>query len=117
MAGRIREAGITQLHVEIVGMNEPERLNEAFQNSHKIYASAAVFAELKQLQPDKTQLFPMKLEQSSENLLHEVATQRNKSPEWGFIVFVYVLLEKRLTSFHGLVSLVGRFLILFGDFK
>ncbi|MZQ85973.1 GntR family transcriptional regulator [Paenibacillus sp. 5J-6] len=75
MANRIREAGVHQLHVEIVGMNEPERLNEAFQHSHKIYASAAVFAELKELQPDKTQLFPMKLEQSSENLLHEIALQ------------------------------------------
>jgi DNA-binding transcriptional regulator YhcF (GntR family) len=75
MAGRIREAGITQLHVEIVGMNEPERLNEAFQHSHKIYASAAVFSELKKLQPDKTELFPMKLERSSENLLQEIALQ------------------------------------------
>ncbi|MCY9658938.1 GntR family transcriptional regulator [Paenibacillus chondroitinus] len=76
MANRIREAGIHQLHVDIAGMNEPERLNDALQHSHKIYASAAVFSELKKLQPDKTSLFPMKLEQSSENLLHEIAAQK-----------------------------------------
>ncbi|TFE23463.1 GntR family transcriptional regulator [Cohnella luojiensis] len=75
MANRIREAGINQLHFEIIGMNERERLNEAIQHLDKIYASAAVFPELKKMLPEKTELFPMKLEKSSENLLLELALQ------------------------------------------
>ncbi|MDR6550695.1 GntR family transcriptional regulator [Paenibacillus qinlingensis] len=75
MANRIQEAGITQLHCESVGMSETERLAETFQNSDKIYASAAVFPELSKLLPEKTELYPMRLEKSSENLLHEIASQ------------------------------------------
>ncbi|QGQ97336.1 GntR family transcriptional regulator [Paenibacillus psychroresistens] len=75
MANRIREAGINQLHLETLGMNDRERLDETFRDLDKIYASAAVFPELKKLHPEKTVLFPMKLEESSENLLQEIALQ------------------------------------------
>ncbi|MBM7566632.1 GntR family transcriptional regulator [Paenibacillus sacheonensis] len=75
MASRIREAGIQALHTEVIGMNERERLNEAARSFDKIYASDAVYSELKNLAPGKTELFPMKLEQSSANLLEEIASQ------------------------------------------
>ncbi|CAM4178110.1 GntR family transcriptional regulator [Paenibacillus endophyticus] len=73
MANRVREAGINQLHFETMGLNEHERLNEAVPSLDKIYASAAVFQELQQMFPEKTELFPMKLEESSKNLLQELA--------------------------------------------
>lgn len=75
MANRIREAGIQQIQFDTLGLNEPERLREAARYSDKIYASGAAFPELKKLLPEKTELFPMKLEPSSENLLQELALQ------------------------------------------
>ncbi|RED61841.1 GntR family transcriptional regulator [Cohnella lupini] len=75
MANRIREAGINQVEFETMGMNEHEDLNEELRHLDKIYASAAVYPELKKMLPDKTELFSMKLEKSSENLLQELVTQ------------------------------------------
>jgi len=75
MANRIREAGINQLQLETIGINDPNQLTDSFLHLDKIYASAAVFPELKKLLPEKTVLFPMKLENSSENLLQEIALQ------------------------------------------
>ncbi|WP_139230758.1 hypothetical protein [Paenibacillus catalpae] len=75
MASRIREAGISDLHFETIGLNERESFNVDAQGLDKIYASTAVVSELKKMYPDKTELFPMKLEQSSENLLYELASQ------------------------------------------
>ncbi|MDF2651285.1 MAG: GntR family transcriptional regulator [Paenibacillus sp.] len=75
MANRIREAGINQVIFETMGMNDHEGLNEELRHLDIIYASAAVYPELKKMLPDKTELFSMKLEKSSENLLQELVTQ------------------------------------------
>ncbi|NHN32662.1 GntR family transcriptional regulator [Paenibacillus agricola] len=75
MANRIREAGINHFHLEAMGMNDSEHLNEAVRHLDKIYASAAVFPEMKKLLPEITELFPMKLEESSKNLLQEIVSQ------------------------------------------
>ncbi|NBD24703.1 GntR family transcriptional regulator [Paenibacillus glycinis] len=75
MANRIREAGITALRVETLGMDERDYLSGAVDTFDKIYASAAVFPELKKMLPDKTELFPMKLEMSSASLLQDIALQ------------------------------------------
>jgi GntR family transcriptional regulator len=72
MANRVRDAGITQIRSDVIGIDERERLSSALERSDKIYASAAVFPELKALVPDKAVLYPMMLEKSSENLLQEI---------------------------------------------
>jgi DNA-binding transcriptional regulator YhcF (GntR family) len=72
MANRVRDAGITQIRPDVLGLDERERLSNALVRSDKIYASAAVFPELKALVPDKAVLYPMMLEKSSENLLQEI---------------------------------------------
>jgi DNA-binding transcriptional regulator YhcF (GntR family) len=72
MANRVRDAGITQIRTDVLGLDERERLSNALEGSDKIYASSAVFPELKALVPDKAVLYPMMLEKSSENLLQEI---------------------------------------------
>ncbi|OBZ14765.1 hypothetical protein A8L34_12730 [Bacillus sp. FJAT-27264] len=73
MASRVQEAGIQHLHYEIIGWNEGEQALDSYQHLDKIFASAAVFPELKRLIPDKVELFPMLLEKSSDNLLHDIS--------------------------------------------
>ncbi|WP_223067541.1 GntR family transcriptional regulator [Paenibacillus caui] len=73
MATRVRDAGISQIRSDAFGLDERQPLSNALERSDKIYASSAVFAELKALAPEKTALFPMQLEKSSENLLKEIA--------------------------------------------
>lgn len=79
MANRVREAGIHTLQVEAMGIDEGGRLADAAQGFDKIYASAAVFPELKKMLPQKTELFPMQLEKSSQNLLQEIALETSQS--------------------------------------
>ncbi|WP_308635781.1 GntR family transcriptional regulator [Paenibacillus silvisoli] len=73
MLQRIREDGITQLHAEIIDIDEHESLETALSHSTKVYTSRAVYSELKELAPDKVELFKLRLERSSENLLRELA--------------------------------------------
>lgn len=72
MASRVNDAGITQIRSDVIGLDEPEQLGDILDRSDKIYASAAVFSELKKMAPDKVDLYPMLLEKSSENLLQEI---------------------------------------------
>jgi GntR family transcriptional regulator len=71
MAKRVDEAGIRQIEAISVGLDHPEQLMENLKHSDKVYASAAVFDELKAMAPDKVELYPMVLEKSSEALLKE----------------------------------------------
>jgi len=73
MAGRVRDAGIAHIRAESVGLDEGERLESCLANADKVYASGAVFDELKTRAADKVELYPMKLEMSSESLLEEWA--------------------------------------------
>ncbi|SDX97555.1 GntR family transcriptional regulator [Paenibacillus sp. CF384] len=73
MLQRIRDDGITHLCPVIIGIDEHDNLEKALRRSTKIYTSNAVYTELKQLAPDKVQLFKLRLERSSENLLRELA--------------------------------------------
>ena len=72
MARRVFDAGITLIHSDVFGLDEHKRLADTLERSDKIYASAAVFPELKKMAPDKVELYPMQLEKSSENLLQEI---------------------------------------------
>jgi len=73
MASHVQVAGISQIEATSIGMNEREQVIEVLQHSDKVYASNAVFDELKQLSPDKVALYPMLLERSSESLLKDIA--------------------------------------------
>ncbi|WP_409341498.1 GntR family transcriptional regulator [Paenibacillus sp. MBLB4367] len=73
MAKRVEDAGITQIESNGVGLDNPERLRDHIEHSDKVYASTAVYSELKTMAPEKVALYPMVLEKSSENLLKEVA--------------------------------------------
>ncbi|MCM3716375.1 GntR family transcriptional regulator [Alkalihalobacillus oceani] len=72
MANRVREAGLEQIRSETLGWEESGRPSDSLAKWDRIYASAAVYPELKKLAPNKVELYPMKLEASSENLLHEL---------------------------------------------
>lgn len=73
MARNIHDAGITQIEPLAVGVDNREQLLEVLGYSDKIYASAAVYEELKAMAPDKVSLYPMVLEKSSENMLMSIA--------------------------------------------
>ncbi|WP_219838076.1 GntR family transcriptional regulator [Paenibacillus sp. R14(2021)] len=73
MANRVREAGIHQIRSHSMGLDSREQLSLSLQDWDKIYASEAVYTELGLLAPGKVELFPMQLERSSENLLHELS--------------------------------------------
>lgn len=75
MARRVIEAGIVDIHSEGFGIQDQARLEEALDRSAKIYASSAIFQELKKRLPDKVELYPMRLEQSSESLLRALGEQ------------------------------------------
>ena len=75
MANQVRDAGIQQIHYEMIGWDEQERLAGVLPQSDKIYASSAVFSELKKLAPEKVELFPIRLEKSSESMLHDISKQ------------------------------------------
>ncbi|MCP1136216.1 GntR family transcriptional regulator [Paenibacillus polysaccharolyticus] len=78
MSKRVDDAGIRQIEAINVDLNHPEQLEDKLKHSDKVYASAAVFDELKSLAPNKVELYPMVLEKSSETLLKE-ATAINLS--------------------------------------
>lgn len=73
MANSIRDAGITQIHSHAMGIDDREKLLEDIGKLDKVYASPAVFKELKTIDPDKVELYPMALEKSSENLLIDLS--------------------------------------------
>lgn len=71
MAESLKDAGITQIQGHSMGIGNREQLMETIGQSDKVYASAAVYQELKALAPEKVAFYPMVLEKSSENLLKE----------------------------------------------
>lgn len=73
MVGSVQDAGITQIQSHALGIDNREQLIAKIEHSDKVYASAAVYSELKSLAPDKVAFYPMVLEKSSENLLKEIS--------------------------------------------
>ncbi|BCG60019.1 hypothetical protein [Paenibacillus sp. URB8-2] len=73
MARNIHDAGITQIESQAIGIDHRDQLLKIIKYSDKVYASAAVFTELKSLAPDKVEMYPMVLEKSSENILTEIS--------------------------------------------
>ncbi|TQK74162.1 hypothetical protein FB479_102804 [Brevibacillus sp. AG162] len=73
MAGRVQEAGIEQIQHMTAGFTNERSLHQIIHDSDLLYASAAVYDQLLALAPDKTRLYPMLLEQSSEALLKEAS--------------------------------------------
>ncbi|WP_433943575.1 GntR family transcriptional regulator [Paenibacillus sp. SN-8-1] len=72
MASRVQEAGIMNITASPLGIENAAELQELVEQSDTVYASSAVFAQVNELAPDKTRLFPMILEKSSERLLYEL---------------------------------------------
>ncbi|MNL62104.1 hypothetical protein D3C87_1860950 [compost metagenome] len=72
MASRVSEAGINNIKAYPLGIESEPKLHEMVDRSDTVYASSAVFTQVSELAPDKTRLFPMILEKSSENLLQEL---------------------------------------------
>lgn len=71
MAQRVREAGITQIQSVTIGADQASELDQLVQTADQLYASAAVFEQISTLAPNKTRLYPMVLEQSSQALLRD----------------------------------------------
>ncbi|MDQ0061697.1 GntR family transcriptional regulator [Paenibacillus harenae] len=71
MAQRVKEAGVQHIEYSALGTNNPQALERFADGADKIYASSAVYDEVKSLAPDKTVHFPLILEKSSENLLKD----------------------------------------------
>ncbi|MBH5316741.1 GntR family transcriptional regulator [Paenibacillus sp. GSMTC-2017] len=76
MARRVSDAGRTDLRSDAFGLDDKERLEAALIHSTKIYASEAVYSELKHRAPHQVELYPMRLEQGSENLLQQFLIKR-----------------------------------------
>lgn len=75
MAKRVQEAGINSIQFHAVGTDDHSQLLEYVKLSDRIYASAAVFNQIKEIAPDKARRFPMLLERSSEALLKDCLHQ------------------------------------------
>jgi len=72
MAQRVKEAGIEQIESLHVGIDQPKALEAAIKKADHVYASSAVFEEVKALAPEKVTLYPLILEKSSETLLKDL---------------------------------------------
>lgn len=72
MANRVQDAGISQINTSAIGVDNKRELMNCITKSDKVYASGAVYEEVKSLSPDKVELYPMVLERSSQNLLKEL---------------------------------------------
>ncbi|WP_193726515.1 GntR family transcriptional regulator [Paenibacillus guangzhouensis] len=77
MASGVRDAGITQIHPHMVGIDEQEQLHQVIDKADKVYASPAVYKELLAMNPDKVALYPMTLEKSSERLLRDISENQD----------------------------------------
>ncbi|GFN30158.1 GntR family transcriptional regulator [Paenibacillus xylaniclasticus] len=73
MARNVLDAGLEHIESHAVGCDNRAQLEKAIQQSDKVYASAAVYDELKEIAPDKVELYPMVLERSSANMLEELS--------------------------------------------
>lgn len=78
MAQRVQEAGISQIHSLPVGVDHASDLRQLVQTADHLYASAAVYEQVQALAPDKTRLYPMVLEHSSQSLLQDVSGRLQK---------------------------------------
>lgn len=77
MAERVLEAGIELTNCSTAGTDNPLLLSKALNEADHVYASSAVFEELKQQAPANVHLYPMQLEKSSELLLQELAVNQS----------------------------------------
>lgn len=75
MAEKVEAAGIRHIDSAVSGIDDTEKLSELIRRSDRIYASSAVFGELKEIAPRKVSLFPLMLEKSSEELIRESVKQ------------------------------------------
>ncbi|WP_164779544.1 GntR family transcriptional regulator [Paenibacillus kobensis] len=73
MARNVHEAGLMQIESEAVGIDNRKELAKSIQQADKVYASAAVFEELRTMASDKVELYPMVLEKSSVNMLADLS--------------------------------------------
>ncbi|WP_145035471.1 GntR family transcriptional regulator [Paenibacillus sp. Y412MC10] len=72
MAGRVQEAGIDGVRASLAGLDHREDLLQRIEQSDQVYASDAVYEEVRSLAPGKVKLFPMALEKSSVNMLRDM---------------------------------------------
>ncbi|MEF7437105.1 GntR family transcriptional regulator [Paenibacillus lautus] len=72
MASRVQEAGINGVRASLAALDQREDLLQRIEQSDQVYASDAVYEEVRALAPGKVKLFPMALEKSSENMLRDM---------------------------------------------
>lgn len=78
MVDRAQDAGVSHVELLSAGFHEDGQLQQVIQDSVAIYASGAVYEDLKELNPDKeVRQLPFILERSSENLLRELAIKHS----------------------------------------
>ncbi|MFC3885657.1 GntR family transcriptional regulator [Bacillus songklensis] len=76
MSQRVQDAGISQIVSMPRGTSNHEKLLETLKEADRIYASPVVYDKVKELAPDKTMLYPLKLEKSSEALLKDLTNPK-----------------------------------------
>jgi len=80
MAQRVKDAGITQIESIPQGTDSLDQLFIAIEQADYVYAFPSIYERIKKLAPEKTNMFLLQLEKSSETLLRELVdqqTQRN----------------------------------------
>ncbi|MFC4809707.1 GntR family transcriptional regulator [Paenibacillus sp. GCM10023250] len=80
MSSRVQDAGIHHIQVHSVGVHDEgfEQELDVTRQSDIVYASSAVFQQIRSVIPDKVVLYPMRLETSSEALLKELSDNLRK---------------------------------------
>ncbi|UFJ41749.1 GntR family transcriptional regulator [Brevibacillus humidisoli] len=77
MLQRVKDAGIQHIESFPVGADNKRDLRQALDEADQVYASSAVYHEMKNIAPNKVKLFPLSLEKSSENLLKNLSHMNN----------------------------------------
>ncbi|RKD25007.1 hypothetical protein BEP19_04020 [Ammoniphilus oxalaticus] len=72
MADQARGAGISHIEIIPIGMDSLNELLYTIEKVDKIYTSSVIYKQIHKLAPDKTYVFGMQLEQSSQTLLSEL---------------------------------------------
>lgn len=75
MAQRVKDAGIQHIESSAFGTDQQEQLRKFANKADRLYASSAVYDEIKILAPDKAVHYPFVLEKSSELMLKNYAKQ------------------------------------------
>jgi GntR family transcriptional regulator len=79
MAQRVKDAGIQHIVNMAEGINDKQNLNDLLSQADYIYASSAVYNEVKELSPKKVYLYPLRLEKGSEKMLTDFRDTFNSS--------------------------------------